>query len=81
MVHRVEKRLQVAIDRVTALPLPLGLHLTHRLMGVASGPETVAVLAEVAVIQRCQDLGNGLLNHSIQLRGHSEGPLVFIQET
>jgi hypothetical protein len=72
-----EERLQVAIDRVTALPLPPCLHLTHRLMGVASSPEPVAVLAEVAVIERCQDLGNGLLNHSIQHRGHSEGPLVF----
>ena len=72
-----EERLQVAIDRVTALPLPPGLHLTHRLMGVASDPEPVAVLAEVAVIERSQDLGNRLLNHSIQHRGDSEGPLVF----
>ena len=46
-------------------------------MGVASDPEPVAVLAEVAVIERSQDLGNRLLNNSIQHRGDSEGSLVF----
>ena len=38
-----------SIDRITALLPPRSLHETHRLMGVASGTEPVAVMAEMAV--------------------------------
>ena len=44
-------------------------------MGVASVAEPVAVFAELAVVERRQDLGDGLLDHPIQHGGHSEGPL------
>ena len=68
MVHGVEERFQVAIDRMTTFQLPAGFHVAHGLMGVASGAESVAVGAELSVVERRQDLGDGLLDHAADRR-------------
>ena len=68
MVHRIEERFQVAIDRMTALLLPSGFHVTHCLMGVATRAEPEAVSAEAAIIERGHDLGDGLLDHAADRR-------------
>ena len=80
MVDRVEERFQVAIHRVAAAFLPAGFHFGHRLMGGATGPEAVAVFAEVRLEKRTQHLRDGLLDHAIQHRRHPQralGPVGF----
>ncbi len=75
MVHSVEERLQVAVNRMTEPQLPAGLHSAHCRMGIAALAEAVTLVAELAVIERGEHLGDGLLDHSIQHRRNSEGPL------
>ena len=40
--------------------------------------KSVTVLAEFAIVERCQHLGYGLLDHAIQHGGYSEGALAPI---
>ena len=46
----------------------IGLRLRHRLMGGASRPEAVAVLAERRVPQRLEPLQHRLLDHAVDRR-------------
>ena len=42
--------------------------MAHCLMGIASGAEPVAVIAEFAIVERVQNLGDGLLDHAADRR-------------
>jgi hypothetical protein len=55
-VDRIEEGFEVAV---------------HRLMGVATFAEAVAVLAEVRLENRVQHLGHGLLDHKVTESTHS----------
>jgi hypothetical protein len=72
VVHSVEEGLQIEIDHP---PVSLGhgfLGSAHGLVGRAAGPKAVASVREVGVEDGGEHLEEGLLDESVQYRGHPE---------
>lgn len=60
---------------MTPFLLPRSLQSAHRLMGAASFPEAVAVVAELGVIQRGENLSDRLLDDTIEHGRYAQGTL------
>ena len=62
MIDAIEELRQININGNTPLLFNDLLHLLHCLLSIATWPEAEAVLAEQRVKNRCEHLGNGLLD-------------------
>ena len=65
VINSVKKFRQIYIDDEPIAFGDVGLRLRHRLLGRASRPKAVAVLAERRVPQRLQPLQHRLLDHAV----------------
>jgi site-specific DNA recombinase len=65
VIDPVEELRQIYIDNELIAVGDIGLRLRHRLLGRASGPEAVTVLAERRVPQRLKPLEHRLLDDAI----------------
>src|SRR5271166_221418 len=65
VINSVEKLRQIYIDNKLIAFGDIGLRLRHRLLGRATRPEAVAVLAERRVPQRLEPLQHRLLDHTV----------------
>ena len=72
VIDPVEELRQVYIDNEPIAFGDIGLRLRHRLLGRASRPQAVAVLAERRVPQRLEPLQHRLLNHAVDRSWNAE---------
>ncbi len=71
----VEKLRQIQLDGDAVAGLDVGLHLSERSMGAASGTETEARLGESRIEDRPHHLRDGLLDQPVNDRRYPQQPL------
>lgn len=74
MVHPVEERFQVDVHGPRPPLLDVAPGRFHGHVGAASGPEAVGMLREGGLEEPFEHLEDGLLDETVQHRGHPEGP-------
>ena len=75
MVQGIEVLGQVDVDGPGVSLVVIVQKLGHGLMGTPPRPESETGFREYGFVNRCEDLGYGLLDRTVQYGGHSEVPL------